>query len=49
MFLEALNNCGICRIFYIKVNVIKIVLQHPENKKVIPVKEPKVYLVGVYE
>ena len=49
MFLEALNNCGIEFDIFDKSKCYSFVLQHPENKKVIPVKEPKVYLVGVYE
>ena len=49
MFLDALNNCGIEFDIFDKKKCYSFVLQHPENKKVIPVKKPKVYLVGVYE
>tara|TARA_B100001063_G_C16777970_1_gene567410 strand:+ start:4714 stop:6048 length:1335 start_codon:yes stop_codon:yes gene_type:complete len=49
MFLDALNNCNIEFDIFDKKKCYSFVLQHPENKKVIPVKEPKVYLVGVYK
>lgn len=61
MFLEAIKCSSTVKPFMTRLNanaVIELfpkqycysfVLQHPENKIVLQIKEPKIYLVGVYE
>ena len=48
MFLDAMNHCGLEFSHLNKNYVYSFVLQHPENRIVIPIMEPKIYLAAVY-
>jgi hypothetical protein len=49
MFIEALENCNLDINKLDKKFSYSFVLQHPENRIVIPFSKPNLYLVGVYE
>ena len=48
MFLEAAKECGLVMDNLEKDKCYSFVLQHPENRIVVPFKYPKLYLVAVY-
>jgi hypothetical protein len=48
MFLEAALNCNLLLDNLEKENCYSFVLQHPENRIVVPFKKPQLYLVAVY-
>jgi hypothetical protein len=48
MFLEAAKECGLVMDNLEKDKCYSFVLQHPENRIVVPFKHPQLYLVAVY-
>lgn len=48
-FLDAMNSCGFQFDDLDKSLVYSFVVQHPENRIVVPVKEPTLYLCAVYK
>ena len=48
MFLEAMNECKLTFDHLIKDYVYSFVLQHPENRIVVPFQKPNLYLVAIY-
>jgi hypothetical protein len=48
MFLEAAKECGLVLDNLEKDKCYSFVLQHPENRIVVPFKDPQLYLVAVY-
>ena len=49
MFLDAMNSCGLEFSDFDKNIVYSFVLQHPENRIVIPIIKPDIYLVAAYK
>jgi hypothetical protein len=49
MFLEASKEANFDFIILKKTHCYSFVLQHPENRIVVPFKKPQLYLVGAYE
>ena len=49
MFLDAMNHCGLEFGFLDPGVMYSFVLQHPENRIVIPIISPKIYLVAAYK
>ena len=49
MFLDAMNHCGLEFSHLNKKYIYSFVLQHPENRIVIPIISPKIYLAAVYK
>lgn len=48
MFLEAMNQCKVTFDHLTKDYVYSFVLQHPENRIVVPFQNPNLYLVAIY-
>ena len=48
MFLEAMNQCKLTFDYLTKDYVYSFVLQHPENRIVVPFQKPNLYLVAIY-
>lgn len=48
MFLEAMNECQLTFDHLTKGYTYSFVLQHPENRIVIPFKKPNLYLIAIY-
>jgi len=49
MFLDAMNHCGLEFQHLNKKFIYSFVLQHPENRIVIPIISPNLYLASVYQ
>lgn len=49
MFLDAMNYCGLEFQYLDKKFIYSFVLQHPENRIVIPIISPSLYLAAVYQ
>lgn len=49
MFLDAMNHCGLEFNQLNKNYIYSFVVQHPENRIVIPIIQPQLYLIALYE